>query len=265
VRRLLCAAVAASAVVLASSVAAVPARAAETFVVLQMNLCNSGMATTCFSGRSVDEAVEKIRRYPPDLVTLQEVCRNDVYARGGWGKLAEAMADVHGSERISVAFVPIVNRYTDDAYRCVNGEEYGVALLSRGSGHEVHRGRYDSQDSTDELRVWACTTVVQHRLTGCTTHLSTDPDVATRQCHELMSLLASPWVMPEVIVAGDFNLISAPGKPYNAQNCVPANYARRSDDAVQQVFFSRGIQWIQGRYESMRWTDHPLLYQKFRI
>src|SRR3954471_5826586 len=102
-RRLVRAVLVASAVVLASSVPAVPARAASTFVVLQMNLCNSGMAVgSCYSyGRAVDEAVGKIHRYRPELVTLQEVCRDDVYGRHGWGKLARAMADRYGDAHVA--------------------------------------------------------------------------------------------------------------------------------------------------------------------
>src|SRR3954470_9428991 len=132
-RRLVRAVLVASAVVLASSVPAVPVRAASTFVVLQMNLCNSGMAVaSCYSsGRAVDEAVERIHRYPPDLVTLQEVCRDDLFARGGRGKLAQAMADLYGGAYISVGFAAIRNRFTGAAYRCVNGEDYGVAVPYR--------------------------------------------------------------------------------------------------------------------------------------
>ncbi|MEN3308360.1 MAG: hypothetical protein V7603_4562 [Micromonosporaceae bacterium] len=270
------AALAASAVVLTTSIHAVPARArpvppvgktiTTTFVLLQMNLCNSGMALSCYSfGKAVDEAVAKIRRYPPDLVTLQEVCRSDVYVRGGWGPLAKAMADLYGSDNVAVDFFPARNRYTNDGYRCVNGELYGVAVLHHFNGREVHGGWYDSQDPSDEMRAWTCTTVITGRLTGCTTHLSIDNDVAVRQCHELMSILASPWVMPEVIVAGDFNLTSQPGTPHDVQGCTLPTYDRRSDGALQHVFFTRDIQWLQGRYEAMRWTDHPLLYQRFRV
>jgi hypothetical protein len=250
-----------------TSASAVPARAASTFVVLQMNLCNSGMAISCYSsGRAVDEAVDKIHRYPPALVTLQEVCRDDLYARDGWGKLAQAMADLYGSGHISVDFVPALNRDTNDWYRCVNGEPFGVAVMHHsGNGLDVHSGWYGSQDPSNELRAWTCTTVLKGRLTGCTTHLSTDPDVAIRQCHELMSSLASGWVMPEVIVAGDFNLISEPGKPHDVRDCAPARYDRTSDSALQQVFFTRNIRWVEGRYEGMRWTDHPLLYERFRV
>src|SRR4051794_39285269 len=45
--------------------------------VLQMNLCDSGIAR-CYTGRSVAEAAAVIRAERPDLVTLNEVCRNDV-------------------------------------------------------------------------------------------------------------------------------------------------------------------------------------------
>jgi len=261
VRRLLSTAVTASAVVLMASVPAVPARAATTFVVLQMNLCNSGMATaSCYSfGRAVDEAVRKIHRYPPELVTLQEVCYDDLYARGGWGKLARAMADLYGSEHISVDFVPALNRDTDDWYRCVNHELFGVAVMHHYNGLDHHNGWYGSQDSSNEVRAWTCTTVIRGRLTGCTTHLSTDPPVAVRQCHELLSILASPWVMPEVIVAGDFNLRSEPGKPHHVQDCALGSYLRRGDRALQQVIYTPNIEWVRGRYEDMRWTDHPLL------
>jgi endonuclease/exonuclease/phosphatase family metal-dependent hydrolase len=262
-----CAVIAASAVAVASSVGAVPARAVTTFVVLQMNLCNSGMAVaSCYSfGRAVDEAAATIRRHPPDLVTLQEVCRDDLYAGDGWGRLAQAMAELYGSEHIAVDFAAAWNRDTTDWYRCVNGEQFGVAVMHHDNGRDFDNGWYSSQDSSDEMRAWACATVIERRLTGCTTHLSTDPDVAMRQCHELMSVLVTRPVTAEVIVAGDFNLVSAPGKPFDVQDCALANYDRRSDNAVQQVFFTRNIQWVRGAHEAMRWTDHPLLYERFRV
>jgi endonuclease/exonuclease/phosphatase family metal-dependent hydrolase len=270
VRRLLVTTTTALAVLLASSFAAMPAGAATTFVVLQMNLCNSGMAVgSCYSfGKAVDEAVEKIHRYRPTLVTLQEVCRDDLYAPHGLGKLTQAMADMYGSDHVSADFVPAFNRDTNDWYRCVDGELYGIATIQHDeSRHRVdaHRGWYESQDGSEEMRAWTCTTVVARRLTGCTTHLSTDADVAMRQCRELMSILGSPWVLPEVVVAGDFNLASVPGKPYNVRDCEPASYERRSDNAVQQVFFSRNVQWVRDEYEPMKFTDHPMLFEKLRV
>jgi endonuclease/exonuclease/phosphatase family metal-dependent hydrolase len=270
VRRLVFTTVTAVLVLLASSFAAMPAGAATTFVALQMNLCNSGMAVgSCYSfGRAVDEAVQKIHRYRPTLVTLQEVCRDDLYAPHGLGKLTRAMADMYGSGHVSADFVPAFNRDTNDWYRCVNGEYYGIATIQHDeSRHRIdaHRGWYHSQDGSEEMRAWTCTTVIARRLTGCTTHLSTNADVAMRQCHELMAILGSPWVLPEVVVAGDFNLASVPGKPYNIQYCQPAGYERRSDNAVQQVFFSRNVEWVRDEYEPMKFTDHPMLFEKLRV
>jgi endonuclease/exonuclease/phosphatase family metal-dependent hydrolase len=268
VRRLVGAALGVLAVLLTSSAPIVPARAATTtFVLLQMNLCNSGIAPApCYTfGRAVDEAVGRIHRYRPELVTLQEICHDDLYARDGWGKLAQAMADLYGSGHISVDFVPAVNRDTNDSYRCANGEPFGLAVMHHYNGVELHSGWYRSQDWSNEVRVWTCTTVIRGRLTGCTTHLSIDPGVAMRQCRELMSVLASPWVMPEVIVAGDFNLTSAPGTPHNVRDCASTTYERASDDALQHVFFTHNVEWIRGGHESVGWTDHPVLYERFRV
>ena len=264
---LLCALVTASLLALVSSAAALPARVSTTFVVLQMNLCNSGMAVhSCYSfGRAVDEAVALIHRYPPELVTLQEVCRDDLYAAHGWGKLARAMADLYGSRHVAVDFAPAYNRDTHDWYRCTNGQLFGDAVMAHYGGHDVHRGLFVSQDSSEEERAWTCITVIPHRLTGCTTHLSTNVRVAWNQCRELSTILASSWVQPEVIVSGDFNLKSAPGRRYDVGTCAPSGYGRRDDGTLQQVFYSPDVEWVTGDRQRMHWTDHPLLYERFRV
>jgi endonuclease/exonuclease/phosphatase family metal-dependent hydrolase len=260
--RLLCAVAAVLLLVPASSVRPGPVPSPATFVVLQMNLCNSGLARSCYSsGRAVGEAAEKLRRHAADLVAVQEVCSGDLSGPGG---LTRAMADRRGGP-VSVAFTPAVDRDTDDSYRCTNGEPFGVALIHRGAGGQVHRARYASQDSTDELRVWMCTTVIDRRLTGCTTHLSTDRAVAVRQCRELMSVLGSPWVLPDVVVAGDLNLTSRPADPHGVGECAPAGYGRRSDGAVQHILFTPTVRSVGGGAEPMRWTDHPLLYATVRL
>lgn len=264
-RRLLYVAVLALVAVLVSSVPGVPARAA-TFVLLQMNLCNSGMAPQCYTfGKAVDEAADKIRRYPPDLVTLQEICSTDLYTSDGWGKLGQAMADVHGGDKIAVDFIPAYNKITNDWYRCVNGGLFGNAMMHRGPSRDLHYGWYTIQDPTDEGRAWLCTTVIAGRLTGCTTHLSTDPAVTMRQCRELMSSLKAPMAMPGVIVAGDLNLLSRPGQPNDVRNCAPAGYGIRSDNGRQHVFYNRGVRSAGGRAEAMRFTDHPMLMQRFLV
>lgn len=266
-RRLMRTTAIALAVTLAAWVPAVPAGAAATFVLLQMNLCNSGRAKSCYAfGKAVDEAATDIRRYRPQLVTLQEVCRDDLYAAHGWGKLAQAMADLYGSDRIGVDFTPAHSRITGDVYRaCLNGEQYGLAIIYHGDGRDIHRGWYATNDRSVELRAWTCATVIARRLTGCTTHLSIDPDIALRQCHELMSALAATWMTTQVIVSGDLNLTSSPGNPHDVQACTPLGLHRHDDSAVQQVFFNGTVQWVEGRHEPMRWTDHPLLYERFRV
>jgi endonuclease/exonuclease/phosphatase family metal-dependent hydrolase len=254
------ASLAVAAVALASSVPVQPARSDATLAVVQMNLCNSGLAkATCYAGgKAVDEAVAMIRRYQPDLVTLQEICRDDLYARDGWGKLARAMAALYGDDRIGVAFEPAFNRDTGDWYRCADGELFGVAVLHRFGVADVHHGWYRSQDASEEVRAWVCVTLAARRLTGCTTHLSTDRAIALRQCQELMADLAAGWAKVDVVVAGDFNLTDG------VQRCAPATYDRRGDGALQHVLFTRDVHWVAGGTEPMRWTDHPMLYERFR-
>src|SRR5262245_25680133 len=52
---------------------------AEPVRVLQLNLCGSGIAA-CYTGRSTAEAAAVIRAQTPDLVTLNEICQDDVSA-----------------------------------------------------------------------------------------------------------------------------------------------------------------------------------------
>jgi endonuclease/exonuclease/phosphatase family metal-dependent hydrolase len=232
--------------VAAAAIPAVPATAATTYTVLQMNLCDSGMAHSCYTfGRSVDEAVQRIRAYAPDLVTFQEICREDLY-----GKLARAMADLYGADRISVDFQPARNRYTGRAYRCLNGQPFGIGLVLRGTRHARRDGWYTAQDGDDEIRTWVCVTTAKS-LTVCTTHLSTVTATARRQCAELVAGLPRD---AEVIVAGDLNL---------TRDCAPYPYEDHGDGALQHVLAT--VPWIDGGTQPMRYTDHPLLYARYRL
>jgi endonuclease/exonuclease/phosphatase family metal-dependent hydrolase len=261
-----------SAAALTTSIPALPARATPRapasvpvnapFVLLQMNLCNSGMARSCYSfGKAVDEAVGKILQYRPDVVAVQEVCRSDLYVRGGLGLLAQAMAALYGEGQVGIDFQPARNRYTGDGYRCVNGEPYGIAVLYHGTGRDVYAGWYRDQDRSVEMRAWTCAIAIPGRLTTCTTHLSIRGAVALRQCQELMAILTSSWVTREVIVAGDFNLTS------DIRQCpAPSGYEQRDDGSLQHVFFTgTTIEWLDSTHERMQWTDHPLLVERFRI
>jgi hypothetical protein len=268
VRGVLAAAASVLVVALTSSVAALPAGASTTVVVLQMNLCNSGASTSCYSfGAAVKNAVAKIHRYRPQLVTLQEICRDDLYADRGFGPLARAMADLYGSRQIRVVFTPARSRTTGGPYHgCVNGQEYGVGIVYYGTGGEVHQGWYTNQGRGGEVRAWGCATIMQGRLTGCTTHLTINREVSMRQCRELVAMLTSAsWVTPQVVVAGDLNLAVEAGTPSDVRTCVPPGYDRRGDDSVQHMLFTAGVTWLDGHAEPLAGTDHPLLYARFRV
>lgn len=54
------------------------ARAGSSFDVLQLNLCNSGLADCYAGGNSIDEGISVINEVAPDVVTLNEICRDDI-------------------------------------------------------------------------------------------------------------------------------------------------------------------------------------------
>src|SRR4051794_11559546 len=140
--------------------------------VLQMNLCNSGIAG-CYTGRAVAEGAAVIRAEVPDLVTLNEVCAGDV------PQLERALAEVTPGGGVVSAFQAARNGRTGDAYRCRNGQAYGIGLVSRwpsAPGQAATGGIYLAQDPDDpEQRAWLCLPVAPgsgSRATVCTTHLA---------------------------------------------------------------------------------------------
>src|SRR2546423_8456023 len=150
-----------------------------------MNLCNSGAPQAkCYAfGRSIDEAVGEIHRYRPELVTLQEICRDDLYARDGWGRLARAMADLYGTAHVAVDFTPAGNRDTGDWYRCIGGAPFGVAVLHHHARREAPHGWHATQDHRRQLPARTCPMAVPGPLPARTPHPSPQPDVDRRQGH----------------------------------------------------------------------------------
>ncbi|MBV9919548.1 MAG: endonuclease/exonuclease/phosphatase family protein [Pseudonocardia sp.] len=222
-------------------VGAVPSSAAEgTRVrVLQMNLCNSGLAG-CYTGRSVSRAAAVIRAQAPDLVTLNEVCRADVPI------LERAMGGAASS-----AFQPARNRPTGGAVRCRNGEPYGIALLSRRPSLRTSGGIYPTQNPADpEERAWLCVSTTG--FAACTTHLdATNAAVARAQCRYLVATVLPPLRSPTV-VGGDFNLRAS------MKGCLAAGQERVDDGGVQNVVV--GPQFAvssQRRIDMLKTTDHP--------
>jgi endonuclease/exonuclease/phosphatase family metal-dependent hydrolase len=231
----------------------------STVVVLQMNLCNSGRASCFTGGRAVDEAAALVRRFAADVVTLQEICRDDVLlAAGGLGTVARALAAVHPDDRVSVHFVEARDPETGTGYRCNNGELFGNAVLHHGDGLATHSGWFVDWDVGDEIRSWGCAEVaVGGRLTVCTTHISDHARVTAVQCRELFAMLArASWARSNLILAGDLNLPAS-----GLAGCGSDGFHIASDDSVQHVLVRGRVRPVRGRVEPMRWTDHPALVQ----
>jgi endonuclease/exonuclease/phosphatase family metal-dependent hydrolase len=221
--------------------------------VLQLNLCGSGIAG-CYTGRSTAEAAGVIRAERPDLVTVNEVCRDDVTA------LERALADVVPGGGAASAFQPARDARTGQPYRCRNGQDYGIGIVSRWPappGVAASAGIYPAQDEDDpEQRAWLCTEVAAGpRVAVCTTHLAyTDREVASAQCRYLFGTVV-PGMPAPVVVGGDLNLGS--GSP-ELQACLPAGSAVADDGGQQHVVAPPGF-LVTGRrtIDMAGTTDHP--------
>ena len=229
-----------------------------TLQVLQMNLCDSGIAG-CYTGRSVAQAAAVIRAQRPDIVTLNEVCRDDVSV------LEHALSHTERGSVVTRAFQPALDLRTDDPVRCRNGQQYGIGLLvgvrPPYRGIATFGGRYLVQDPADtEKRVWLCVHAIAHYY-ACTTHLSsTSPAVAISQCRYLLDT-AIPTVQtqnrPEPVILGaDLNLPDHGS--LNAQSCMPPGFVRADDGGRQDVVVSASLSVTSSRSINMHGTtDHP--------
>ncbi|MEU7611596.1 endonuclease/exonuclease/phosphatase family protein [Micromonospora sp. NPDC049204] len=234
--------------------------------VLQMNLCNSGRAA-CFSGRSLHRATEVIGTEAPDLVTLNEICRDDVAV------LERVFATVHTGRRVVSAFQAAGDRPSGGDTRCRNGQPYGVGLLTRArtsdTARAVYRGIHPTQDLADpEERAWLCVDV-DAVLLACTTHLAaTGYAVALAQCRHLLDTILPPirrrsGYVP-VLLSGDLNL-RAGGDP-DVRSCVPSGHQRIDDGARQHVVATTDVGLCCRRSVPMHGaTDHPGLLATLRI
>jgi endonuclease/exonuclease/phosphatase family metal-dependent hydrolase len=234
---------------------------------LQMNLCNSGIAG-CFTGRAVTEGAALIRAEVPDVVTLNEVCRGDV------AELERALDEATSGGTASGEFQPARDRRTGMPYACRDGTDFGNAVLSRTSSRLASSGVHPVQDPDDpEERSWLCLDVPAELrensgpvLTVCTTHPAyTDPDVALAQCRHTVDsvaddLKARPEARP-VVVAGDLNL--APGP--DLASCLPTDAAVVADDGGTQHVVLRTPADVDTRTVDLNGsTDHPALVATVR-
>ena len=237
-----------------AAVAAAPLR------VLQLNLCSSGIAG-CYTGRSTDQAAAVVRAEAPDLVTLNEVCQDDV------ADLERALADAVPDATVVSAFQPARNGRNGEPYRCRNGRQYGIGLVSRWPsvpGAAASGGIYPAQDREDpEERAWLCLdAAAAPPVAVCTTHLAyTKREVAAAQCRYLFETViaeirARDGTAAPVVLGADLNLGS--GDSPDLKACLPPNSALVDDGGPQHVVATPEYVVDDHRTIDLRGTtDHP--------
>jgi hypothetical protein len=232
--------------------------AAPGLRVLQMNLCDSGFAG-CYTGRSVREAAAVIRAVAPEVVTLNEVCRDDVPV------IERAVAGSHHAdsdddETTTSAFQAAGDRRTGGAVHCRDGQDYGIGLVARRPRTSTGPtgGVYPVQNARDhEERAWLCLDTIS--FDACTTHLdNSSPTVAQAQCDYLWRT-AIPSVhdgtAAALVLGGDLNL--AVGGSPDVRSCLPVGYGRADDGGVQHVVVSGYRIAARRAIDLNATTDHP--------
>jgi len=233
----------------------------KTVAVLQMNLCNSGRASCYSQGRAVSMAAALIHRHRPEIVSLNEACRDDVLV------LKQAMSTAFPAGSVASAFKSAEDRPSRAPVRCQNGQEFGNGILAvvPSSAHGVRSssGVYPVQDLNDpEERAWVCLDLVT-QFTACSTHTaSTSATIALAQCqyvlNSTMPLMLRPDGSDPIILAGDLNLRTG-GSP-SPDSCLPRCYARTDDGGVQTVVVGPGLGIrSHSAIDTRGTTDHPAL------
>lgn len=227
--------------------------------VLQLNLCNSGRAACYSHGRAVSMAAALVHEHPPEMVSLNEVCRGDLRT------LEQALSAGFPKAAVVTAFAPAKDRQTQAPVRCQNGQEFGDGVLVVASrpegGARSDSGVYPAHDPQDtEERVWVCIHLAT-AFTACSTHTSsTDTAIALNQCRYLLDsvvpVISRRGGVGPIVIGADLNL-SARGSP-SPQACLPSGYQRTDDEGLQDVVVGPGLrvrgQWVLDMHGT---TDHP--------
>jgi hypothetical protein len=162
------------------------------------------------------------------------------------------------------AFQPAGDRRTAAAFRCRNGQSYGIGLLARfpslDQGYSIHAGIYPTQDTSDpEERAWLCLDTSD--LVACTTHLAnTKATVALAQCRYLFDTaipaLPGRGRAEPTVLGADLNL-----KQHHVpdvRSCLPSGYVQTYDGGTQYIVGSRDLRVSSGTTIGMsKTTDHP--------
>jgi len=231
-----------------------------TLRVLQLNLCNSGVAS-CYTGRSVSTTAALIADERPDIVTLNEICRDDV------SQLERSMSAAHPGRSVEMAFKADPNRPTGGPFSCANGQDFGIGVLAAAPAaawdDRVYGDVYPIQDLTDpEERVWLCLHA-DGEFYACVTHTASESmSIAVDQCRYFLQSAVSAMRREggddPVILGADLNLPAhhSPGQ----QSCLSSRYQHADDGARQGVITSSEFAVRSRVVISMRGTtDHPAL------
>ena len=205
--------------------------------VLQMNLCNSGLAG-CYTGRAVATAADVIQAQNPDVVTLNEVCRSDAAVARPGVRRRHVPARAGPPHRRRDA-LPQRRAVRDrDPHPCVDESQ-------------VTGGTYPMQNPADpEQRAWLCLDTAD--FSACTTHLdATSATVARAQCRYLLGTVLPARRTP-VVLGGDLNLRAG------LRTCLSTDDRRADDGGLQNVVVNGAFAITSKRVLDMRsTTDHP--------
>ncbi|KAL9098678.1 MAG: hypothetical protein Q9163_005706 [Psora crenata] len=232
----------------------------ESFKALQLNLCNSGIADCYSNGDSIPEGAEYIYDTGPNVVTINEICSDDIK------QLQAGLAEAWPSDYTYSVFMPAVNKDTNAPYKCKNQFLYGSAVMGRvpasaWKGVEAYGGQYTAQDAGREGRIFACASATGDHFV-CTTHLSAEAEsIALAQCKAL-TFEVLPYLKQlstasgKTIVGGDLNMEYDQSDAENVQKCVPNGYTRKGDGSVQHITFSNDLRFLSRKTHGLRHTDH---------
>lgn len=230
--------------------------AGSTYVVMQMNLCLSGLGA-CHGKAAypavVEEVVARIRQARPDAVTFNEACAGDV----------EQIARRTGYR---ARFSRVI--YRGRPLPCIRPRGRGLfgdaVLTSRAI--EASASRPFRAQAAIERREWLCVTT-RGGIDVCTAHLATrEPDeVAANgpQCAELRALLARRRAGARALIfAGDVNRRSS---------CAPSGFWIRTDSSgaqdpgLQQVYGAGALRSPEAEVVPAVHTDHDVLLVRARL
>ncbi|WP_107767504.1 endonuclease/exonuclease/phosphatase family protein [Nocardioides terrigena] len=225
------------------------AAASSSFMVVQMNLCLSGLAG-CFDATGypdiLGDAARRIQAAGPNVVTVNEACRRDAI------RIARRTDyDVH--------FAPV--RYAGAPLPCVDPGGrglFGLAVLTRRPIVRSESKAFVAQAELEERR-WLCVST-DDGVDVCTAHLenpdSSRADAANdAQCAELRRVLTRR-ASRLVLFGGDLN---------RRRSCAPLGSWSRTDatsdrlPGVQHVYGSPAFEDPVARVRPWRFSDHDLL------